>query len=157
MSLGEFTILELLRLQRITLADLEQIKSLFLSIDENSTGQLDKPMLVTRNWMRPYGSFDETLLSSHKENTLFATMNNNDINNKDNNNDNNHGLNDGLNDGNDINETDSCVHMLTENDRANSLPPEITADMHRQVELSFIKEDEELHALYFQRFGRAHV
>lgn len=151
MSLGEFTILELLRLQRITLADLEQIKSLFLSIDENSTGQLDKPMLVTRNWMRPYGSFDETLLSSHKENTLFATMNNNDINNKDNNNENNNGLNDGLTDGlNDINETDSCVHMLTENDRANSLPPEITADMHRQVELSFIKEDEELHALYFQ-------
>lgn len=156
MSLGEFTILELLRLQRITLADLEQIKSLFLSIDENSTGQLNKPMLVTRNWMRPYGSFDETLLSSHnygKENVNPLLFNREHYNTNTNNTTTASeigSIHGDETDGMTHLETDSCVHMLTENDRANSLPPEITDDMRRQIELSFIKEDEELQEKYYQ-------
>jgi len=54
LNLGEFTILELLRLQRVSMEDLEQIKELFCIIDETSTGAVDKPMLARRNLMHGY-------------------------------------------------------------------------------------------------------
>jgi hypothetical protein len=141
MSLGEFTILELLRLQRITMADLEQIKTLYVSIDENETGKVNKPMLVTRNWMRPYGSFDETMLSSHKTSTCITT-----------------GGGTATESGDDEQQQQQQsaleelhVHMLTENDRANSLPPgEITHDMYRSVDVNFMNDDDELMLLHQQ-------
>jgi hypothetical protein len=59
-SLGEFTILELLRLQRIRQEDLEKIREIFNQIDEGTTGNISKPMLATKNLLvRGYGSFDE--------------------------------------------------------------------------------------------------
>lgn len=54
LNLGEFTILELLRLQRVSMEDLEQIKELFCVIDETATGAVDKPMLARRNLMSGY-------------------------------------------------------------------------------------------------------
>ncbi len=57
LSLGEFTVLELLRLQRVSMEDLEHIKNLFCAIDEASTGVVDKPMLEKRNLY--YGTTDE--------------------------------------------------------------------------------------------------
>jgi hypothetical protein len=59
LSLGEFTILELLRLQRVTRDDLEQIKMLYDAIDENSSGAVDEQMLLKRNFMEEYGNFVE--------------------------------------------------------------------------------------------------
>jgi hypothetical protein len=57
LSLGEFTVLELLRLQRVSMEDLDQIKNLFCAIDEAETGIVDKPMLARRNLIRSPGSF----------------------------------------------------------------------------------------------------
>jgi hypothetical protein len=54
LSLGEFTVLELLRLQRVSIEDLEQIKELFRVIDETDTGTVDKPMLARRNLIHGY-------------------------------------------------------------------------------------------------------
>jgi hypothetical protein len=56
LSLGEFTVLELLRLQRVSMEDLEHIKNLFCAIDEAETGMVDKPMLAKRNLLHHYGS-----------------------------------------------------------------------------------------------------
>lgn len=53
-SLGEFTILELLRLRRVSLEDLEQVKHLFCAIDELDTGIVDKTMLQRRNLYHGY-------------------------------------------------------------------------------------------------------
>mmetsp|Transcript_1793 Transcript_1793/g.2816 ORF Transcript_1793/g.2816 Transcript_1793/m.2816 type:complete len:518 (+) Transcript_1793:69-1622(+) len=50
-SLEEFTILELLRLRRITSDDLQQIKDVFDEIDDSSDGQLNKKMLARYNLM----------------------------------------------------------------------------------------------------------
>jgi Ca2+-binding EF-hand superfamily protein len=61
-SLGEFTILELLRLQRVTTDDLDRIREIFNQIDVGETGNIDKPMLVKSNLYRGYGSFDEVEL-----------------------------------------------------------------------------------------------
>ena len=58
-SLGEFTVLELLRLRRITTEDLEMIRAVFDQIDDAKTGTLDKPMLARKQMLRGYGSFDE--------------------------------------------------------------------------------------------------
>lgn len=58
LSLGEFTVLELLRLQRVSMEDLEHIKNLFCAIDEAETGIVDKPMLARRNLIQTYGSVD---------------------------------------------------------------------------------------------------
>lgn len=58
-SLGEFTILELLRLQRVTVEDLDRIREIFNQVDVGSTGNLTKPMLAKSNLFRGYGSFDE--------------------------------------------------------------------------------------------------
>lgn len=60
LSLGEFTVLELLRLQRVSMEDLEHIKNLFCAIDEAATGMVDKPMLEKRNLIHPYGSTGAT-------------------------------------------------------------------------------------------------
>ena len=49
LSLGEFTVLELLRLQRVSRDDLEQIRILFCAIDEAETGIVDQPMLAKNN------------------------------------------------------------------------------------------------------------
>lgn len=49
LSLGEFTVLELLRLQRVSKEDLEHIKILFCAIDEAETGIVDQPMLAKNN------------------------------------------------------------------------------------------------------------
>ena len=59
LSLAEFTILELLRLQRVKMEDLEDIRELFAAIDEETTGNVTKPMLAQRNLLRKYGSFDD--------------------------------------------------------------------------------------------------
>lgn len=56
LSLGEFTVLELLRLQRVSMEDLEQIKNLFCAIDEAETGMVDQPMLAKKNLIHPYDS-----------------------------------------------------------------------------------------------------
>jgi hypothetical protein len=46
---------------------------------------------------------------------------------------------------------DPHVHMLTENDRANSLPPgEITDDMYRSIDVNFMNDDDELLTLHQQ-------
>jgi hypothetical protein len=142
MSLGEFTILELLRLQRITMADLEQIKTLYLSIDEDAAARgVNKPMLVTRNWMRPYGSFDESMLSTAKgRRDEVSTLGGDGVTTA----------------GSELYDLeveleDPHVHMLTENDRANSLPPgEITDDMYRSIDVNFMNDDEELLTLHQQ-------
>jgi hypothetical protein len=57
MSLSEFTVLELLRLQRVTVADLEMIKNLFEQIDINQCGNIDKAMLAKVKLIHGYGSF----------------------------------------------------------------------------------------------------
>jgi hypothetical protein len=56
LSLGEFTVLELLRLQRVSMEDLEHIKNLFCAIDEAATGMVDQPMLAKRNLIQHYGA-----------------------------------------------------------------------------------------------------
>jgi hypothetical protein len=66
LSLAEFTILELLRLQRVNMEDLEDIRELFGAIDEETTGNVTKPMLAQRNLLRRYGSLDDLLLQQHK-------------------------------------------------------------------------------------------
>jgi hypothetical protein len=65
-SLGEFTILELLRLQRVTVEDLDRIREIFNQVDVGSTGNLTKPMLAKSNLYRGYGSFDEVDLLREK-------------------------------------------------------------------------------------------
>jgi Ca2+-binding EF-hand superfamily protein len=57
LSLAEFTILELLRLQRVSIDDLEDIRELFAAIDDQTTGNLTKPMLSQVNLLKKYGSF----------------------------------------------------------------------------------------------------
>lgn len=51
LSLGEFTMLELLRLRRVTIQDLDQINQLFRYIDRKNSGQIDKPMLAKYHLM----------------------------------------------------------------------------------------------------------
>jgi len=111
-SLGEFTILELLRLQRITLDDLNNIKMLFSQIDTGSTGNIDKPMLARQRMLRGYGSFDEVDLTRQEKNATPITPG------------------------------DELFHYLTENDRANSMPPEITEEMYDAVVDTSLFEDE---------------
>jgi hypothetical protein len=65
-NLGEFTILELLRLQRVTVEDLDRIREIFNQVDVGSTGNLTKPMLAKSNLFRGYGSFDEVDLLREK-------------------------------------------------------------------------------------------
>lgn len=62
MRLSEFTILELLRLHRVTIDDLDLIKILFKQIDTCEGGNIDKLMLAKAKLMRGYGSISE---SSH--------------------------------------------------------------------------------------------
>ncbi|CAE7523605.1 unnamed protein product [Symbiodinium microadriaticum] len=102
-SLGEFTVLELLRLRRITTEDLEMIKAVFDQIDDAKTGNLDKPMLARKKMLRGYGSFDEVDLLREEVEPAPSEPG------------------------------DELFHYLTENDRANSLPPEITEDMYEAV------------------------
>jgi hypothetical protein len=57
LSLEEFTILELLRLQRVSMDDLKQIKDLFNAIDDQDTGVIDTPMLAKHSLLGVgYGS-----------------------------------------------------------------------------------------------------
>lgn len=68
LDLGEFTILELLRLERVTLDDLRLIKELFQKIDYNYSGIIDKPMLRKSKLMeRGYGSFDDANLLERRD------------------------------------------------------------------------------------------
>jgi hypothetical protein len=60
MSLSEFTILELLRLQRVSIDDLEMIKILFQQIDHFSCGNIDKSMLAKAKLIHGYGSFSKS-------------------------------------------------------------------------------------------------
>eukprot|EP00604_Paraphysomonas_vestita_P004245 CAMPEP_0174824870 /NCGR_PEP_ID=MMETSP1107-20130205/38925_1 /TAXON_ID=36770 /ORGANISM="Paraphysomonas vestita, Strain GFlagA" /LENGTH=298 /DNA_ID=CAMNT_0016054487 /DNA_START=128 /DNA_END=1021 /DNA_ORIENTATION=- len=101
-SLGEFTILELLRLQRVTVEDLDRIREIFNQVDVGSTGNLTKPMLAKSNLYRGYGSFDEVDLLK-KEPEIEPEQ------------------------------REELFHYLTENDRANSLPPEITTEMYQAI------------------------
>jgi hypothetical protein len=72
-NLGEFTILELLRLQRVTVDDLDRIREIFNQVDVGSTGNLTKPMLAKSNLFRGYGSFDEVELLREKVTPLPAS------------------------------------------------------------------------------------
>jgi hypothetical protein len=115
-SLGEFTMLELLRLGRVTMEDLNDIKDLFNSIDEGQTGNIDKEALAKKRLMSGYryGSFDETLLMSG-------------------------GVAGDLIVPDEV--EDTTLHMLTENDRANSLPAEITEEMYECIDVEFFEEE----------------
>lgn len=117
LSLGEFTILELLRLGRITTSDLDQIKELYQLIDVDNTGQVDKTMLVKSNLMRKYNSFQDAAVRDR----LY-----------------------GSNIGSVDEPSHHLHHMLTENDRANSLPPEITDDMYEDLGVTFLEEGENI-------------
>ena len=65
LSLGEFTVLELLRLQRVSMEDLEQIKNLFCAIDEADSGMVDKPMLAKRNLIHGTAGAAATAATAH--------------------------------------------------------------------------------------------
>lgn len=67
LSLAEFTILELLRLQRVNMEDLEDIRELFAAIDEETTGNVTKPMLAQRNLLRRYGSLDDIMFNQKRK------------------------------------------------------------------------------------------
>lgn len=60
MSLSEFTILELLRLQRVTIDDLDMIKMFFKQIDTSEGGNIDKTMLAKAKLFQGYGSISES-------------------------------------------------------------------------------------------------
>jgi hypothetical protein len=60
LSLGEFTMLELLRLRRVTVQDLDQINELFRYIDRQNSGQIDKPMLAKYHLMDEIDGEDES-------------------------------------------------------------------------------------------------
>lgn len=110
LSLGEFTILELLRLGRVSTTDLDLIKEIYDQIDVNNTGQVDRKMLVKGKFMQTYGSFDENAFQQ-KGSSAKAEA-----------------------------DMDCNMHMLTENDRANTLPPDITEDIRDRVDIRLMEE-----------------
>jgi hypothetical protein len=62
-SLSEFTILELLRLRRVTIGDLEMIRFLFEEIDIGRTGNIDQTMLGNFQLLQNYGAIPSLTLS----------------------------------------------------------------------------------------------
>ena len=113
---------------RVTTSDLDQIKELYDMVDVDRTGQVDKRMLVRGNLMKKYSSFDVTVRDRM-------------ISSDDEEGDHPH-----------------VLHMLTENDRANSLPPEFTEEMYHELGVAFVEEEgNEPNAHKHQRFARTNT
>jgi hypothetical protein len=74
-SLSEFTILELLRLQRVTMEDLKDIKDIFCAIDDTSTGNVDQSMLLKNNLIKTSYSPSQNLPKNRNQAPISPPQN----------------------------------------------------------------------------------